>query len=106
MERLNLGLINMNARYFVPEVGRFASPDTLVLDPSNPCSLPLAHRPVCQSNLEAPRPTIGRLTTSHPASNTRAHHPKTAIVTAIHYEWSRQCMIAIYPYTGLDRDRK
>jgi hypothetical protein len=28
----------MNARYYVPEVGRFASPDTLVPDPGNPQS--------------------------------------------------------------------
>lgn len=34
----DLELIYMNARYYVPEVGRFASPDTIVPDPSNPQS--------------------------------------------------------------------
>ncbi len=34
----DLGLIYMNARYYVPEVGRFASPDTIVPDPGNPQS--------------------------------------------------------------------
>jgi RHS repeat-associated protein len=31
-----LGLIYMNARYYVPSLGRFASADTLVPDPTNP----------------------------------------------------------------------
>jgi RHS repeat-associated protein len=31
----DLGLIYMNARYYVPEVGRFISPDTIVPDPGN-----------------------------------------------------------------------
>jgi len=34
----NLGLIYMNARYYLPEIGRFVSPDTIVPDPSNPQS--------------------------------------------------------------------
>jgi RHS repeat-associated protein len=34
----DLGLIYMNARYFVPSIGRFASADTLVPDPTNPQS--------------------------------------------------------------------
>ncbi len=34
----NLGLIYMNARYYLPEVGRFISPDTIVPEPSNPQS--------------------------------------------------------------------
>jgi RHS repeat-associated protein len=34
----DLGLIYMNARYYLPEVGRFISPDTIVPDPSNPQS--------------------------------------------------------------------
>ena len=34
----DLGLIYMNARYYVPEVGRFVSPDTIVPDPSDPQS--------------------------------------------------------------------
>jgi RHS repeat-associated protein len=34
----DLGLIYMNARYYLPEVGRFISPDTLVPDPGNPQS--------------------------------------------------------------------
>jgi RHS repeat-associated protein len=29
----DLGLIYMNARYYLPEVGRFISPDTIVLEP-------------------------------------------------------------------------
>lgn len=29
----------MNARYYLPETGRFISPDTLVPEPSNPQSL-------------------------------------------------------------------
>ncbi|MGH2544012.1 MAG: RHS repeat-associated core domain-containing protein [Ardenticatenaceae bacterium] len=33
-----VGLIYMNARYFVPAVGRFASADALVPDPANPQS--------------------------------------------------------------------
>ena len=32
----DLGLIYMNARYYLPGLGRFASPDTLVPDPTNP----------------------------------------------------------------------
>ena len=34
----NLGLIYMNARYYLPEVGRFVSPDTIVPEPGNPQS--------------------------------------------------------------------
>jgi RHS repeat-associated protein len=34
----DLGLIYMNARYYLPEVGRFISPDTIVPDPGNPQS--------------------------------------------------------------------
>jgi RHS repeat-associated protein len=34
----NLGLIYMNARYYLPEVGRFISPDTIVPEPGNPQS--------------------------------------------------------------------
>jgi RHS repeat-associated protein len=34
----DLGLIYMNARYYLPEVGRFISPDTIVPDPNNPQS--------------------------------------------------------------------
>jgi RHS repeat-associated protein len=34
----DLGLIYMNARYYLPEVGRFISPDSLVPDPQNPQS--------------------------------------------------------------------
>ncbi|HUM71491.1 MAG TPA: RHS repeat-associated core domain-containing protein, partial [Chloroflexota bacterium] len=34
----NLGLIYMNARYYLPEIGRFVSPDTIVPDPANPQS--------------------------------------------------------------------
>ncbi len=32
----DLGLIYMNARYYVPNIGRFASADTIVPDPANP----------------------------------------------------------------------
>ena len=35
----DLGLIYMNARYYVSGIGRFASADTLVSDPTNPQSL-------------------------------------------------------------------
>ena len=34
----NLGLIYMNARYYMPEIGRFISPDTIVPNPQNPQS--------------------------------------------------------------------
>ena len=34
----DLGLIYMNARYYVPNIGRFASADTIVPDPANPQS--------------------------------------------------------------------
>jgi RHS repeat-associated protein len=34
----DLGLIYMNARYYLPEVGRFISPDAIVPDPANPQS--------------------------------------------------------------------
>ncbi len=34
----DLGLIYMNARYYLPEVGRFISADTIVPDPANPQS--------------------------------------------------------------------
>jgi len=34
----NLGLIYMNARYYMPEIGRFISADTIVPDPGNPQS--------------------------------------------------------------------
>ncbi len=34
----DLGLIYMNARYYVPGIGRFASADTIVPDPANPQS--------------------------------------------------------------------
>ena len=34
----NVGLIYMNARYYLPEVGRFVSADTIVPDPANPQS--------------------------------------------------------------------
>ncbi len=35
----DVGLIYMNARYYVPSLGRFASADTIVPDPANPQSL-------------------------------------------------------------------
>ncbi len=34
----NVGLIYMNARYYLPEIGRFISPDSIVPDPQNPQS--------------------------------------------------------------------
>ena len=34
----NFGLIYMNARYYLPEIGRFISADTIVPDPANPQS--------------------------------------------------------------------
>ena len=34
----NLGLIYMNVRYYLPEIGRFISPDTIVPEPANPQS--------------------------------------------------------------------
>ena len=34
----NLGLIYMNARYYLPEIGRFVSADTIVPEPQNPQS--------------------------------------------------------------------
>jgi len=34
----DLGLIYMNARYYLPEVGRFVSPDSIVPEPGNPQS--------------------------------------------------------------------
>ncbi len=34
----DLGLIYMNARYYLPEVGRFIRPDTIVPEPANPQS--------------------------------------------------------------------
>jgi RHS repeat-associated protein len=34
----DLGLIYMNARYYLPGIGRFASPDTIVSDPADPQS--------------------------------------------------------------------
>ena len=34
-----IGLIYMNARFFVPEIGRFAAPDSIVPDATNPQSL-------------------------------------------------------------------
>jgi len=34
----DLGLIYMNARYYLPEVGRFISPDSIVPEPGNPQS--------------------------------------------------------------------
>ena len=37
-ENRDIGLTYMNARYYVPEIGRFASADTLVPDPQNPQS--------------------------------------------------------------------
>ena len=33
-----LGLIYMNARYYLPQIGRFVSPDTIVPEPGNPQS--------------------------------------------------------------------
>lgn len=33
-----LGLVYMNARYYVPYINRFLSPDTIVPDPTNPQS--------------------------------------------------------------------
>jgi RHS repeat-associated protein len=36
IKMFELGLIYMNARYYVPSLGRFASADTLVPDPTNP----------------------------------------------------------------------
>ena len=44
----NLGLIYMNARYYLPEVGRFISPDTIVPEPENPQSY---NRYTCILNL-------------------------------------------------------
>jgi len=35
----DLGLIYMNARYYLPQIGRFVSPDSIVPEPSNPQSL-------------------------------------------------------------------
>lgn len=32
----DLGLVYMNARYYVPSINRFLSPDTIVPDPANP----------------------------------------------------------------------
>ena len=37
-ENLDIGLIYMNARYYVPTLNRFASADTIVPNPSNPQS--------------------------------------------------------------------
>ena len=34
----DIDLIYMNARYYLPEVGRFISPDTIVPEPGNPQS--------------------------------------------------------------------
>jgi RHS repeat-associated protein len=34
----DVGLIYMNARYYMPEVGRFISPDAIVPEPTNPQS--------------------------------------------------------------------
>ena len=34
----NVGLIYMKARYYLPEIGRFISPDTIVPEPSDPQS--------------------------------------------------------------------
>ena len=34
----DLGLIYMNARYYLPQIGRFVSPDTMVPEPGNPQS--------------------------------------------------------------------
>lgn len=34
----NVGLIYMNARYYLPEIGRFISADTIVPEPENPQS--------------------------------------------------------------------
>lgn len=34
----DIDLIYMNARYYMPEIGRFISPDTIVPEPSNPQS--------------------------------------------------------------------
>ncbi len=34
----DLGLIYMNARYYLPQIGRFVSPDTIVPEPGNPQS--------------------------------------------------------------------
>ena len=38
-ENRELGLLYFNARFYVPSIGRFASPDTIVPDPANPQSL-------------------------------------------------------------------
>ncbi len=35
----DIGLIDMNARYYLPGLARFASPDTLTPDPANPQAL-------------------------------------------------------------------
>ena len=35
---LNVGLIYMNARYYLPEIGRFISADSIVPEPGNPQS--------------------------------------------------------------------
>ncbi|WP_420628130.1 RHS repeat-associated core domain-containing protein [Candidatus Leptofilum sp.] len=64
-ENLDIGLIYMNARFYVPTLNRFASADTIVPDPANPQSFnrfsyaynnpinysdPSGHNPVCNSD--------------------------------------------------------
>jgi len=38
LENMEIGLIYMNARYYVPAIGRFASADTIVPNPAEPQS--------------------------------------------------------------------
>ena len=67
----DLGLIYMNARYYLPEVGRFISADTIVPEPSNPQSFnryayvqnnpvnitdPTGHRECHQETLDCSHP--------------------------------------------------
>jgi len=67
----DMGLIYMNARYYLPEVGRFISADTIVPEPSNPQSFnryayvqnnpvnitdPTGHRECYQETLDCSRP--------------------------------------------------
>jgi RHS repeat-associated protein len=74
-ENMDLGLIYMNARYYVAELGRFLSADTIVPDPGNPQSFsrysyaynsplnhtdPSGHRP-CGEDCSTAEPQLSKV---------------------------------------------
>ncbi len=83
----DFGLIYMNARYYLPEIGRFISADTIVPDPANPQSHNrysyVRNSPVSYTDPSGHRECAG----SASCANTLAHEIETPLVLFSGGEW-------------------